>query len=55
MIYVGDNPFKDFFNCNKVGIKTIRVMRGVYKKIRVSKLYDAKIKINNISELKKFI
>ena len=55
MIYVGDNPFKDFFNCNKVGIKTIRVMRGVYKKILVSKPYDAKIKIKNISELKKFI
>jgi putative hydrolase of the HAD superfamily len=53
MIYIGDNPFKDFFNCNKVGIKTVRVMRGMYKEIKVSKFYDAKIKIKNLSELKK--
>ena len=43
MIYVGDNPFKDFFNCNKAGIKTVRVMRGMYKEIKLSKFYDAKI------------
>ena len=53
MIYVGDNPFKDFFNCNKAGIKTVRVMRGMYKEVKLSKFYDAKIKIKNLSQLKK--
>ena len=31
MVYVGDNPAKDFVNLNKLGVQTIRVLTGNHK------------------------
>ena len=53
LVYIGDNPRKDFFNCNKKKILTVRLMRGEFKDLRVSKQYDAKYKIKNLLMLKK--
>lgn len=55
MIYVGDNPNKDFINCNKSGILTIRLMRGEFKSLVRPYPYDAKYKIKNLKEIKKVI
>lgn len=52
IVYIGDNPNKDFVNLNKVNAITIRVLQGDFALINASKEYDAKYKINKIAELK---
>ena len=37
LIYVADNPFKDFKNLNKVKATTIRILRGYYCKTKLNK------------------
>lgn len=51
IVYIGDNPAKDFVNLNKVGATTIRVLTGCYKDTQAKPGYDAKWMINNLSEL----
>ena len=55
MVYIGDNPNKDFINCNKKKILTVRLMKGQYKKLKVHKAHDAKFKIKNLLLLRKII
>jgi putative hydrolase of the HAD superfamily len=55
LVYVGDNPYKDFINCNKKRILTVRLMQGQYKSLKVKKIQDAKFKISNLLLLKKII
>ena len=59
MVYIGDNILKDFVNLNKLGVNTIRVLKGNYKYIKKNKIFEAKYKINNLyalnSILKKII
>ena len=31
MVYVGDDPNKDFVNLNPLGMKTVRVLTGRFK------------------------
>ena len=49
MIYVGDNPYKDFVNLNKLGVKTVRVQTGFYRKVKAEKDYDAQYSIADLS------
>jgi putative hydrolase of the HAD superfamily len=35
LIYIGDNPKKDFVNLKKDGFRTVRVMTGEHKDIEV--------------------
>jgi len=51
MIYIGDNPKKDFVNCNKAGILTVRLLRGEFKTLKVARNFDAKYKIKNFKEV----
>ena len=53
MVYIGDNPNKDFVNCNKAGMITVRLLKGEFKSVKKKYPYDAKIKINKLSEIKK--
>jgi putative hydrolase of the HAD superfamily len=55
LIYVGDNPKKDFINLKKVGAITIRVKQGMYKNYMPKKNFDAEFEINKITELPKII
>ena len=48
MIYVGDNPKKDFVNLNKKGSITIRILRGNFKNLKANKNYNAKYFIKNL-------
>ena len=41
LIYIGDNPMKDFVNLNKVGAKTIRLRQGMFKDYKAQAGYDA--------------
>jgi len=51
MVYIADNPKKDFVNCNKVGILTVRILRGEFKNLKVTRNFDAKYKIKDLKEI----
>jgi putative hydrolase of the HAD superfamily len=51
IVYVGDNPEKDFVNLRKVGAKTIRVSTGVHADVEANPGYDAAVTIPNLSFL----
>lgn len=51
IVYVGDNPKKDFVNLNKVGAFTVRVKTGSHSSIISDKDYEAKKIIDNLSFL----
>lgn len=53
VVYVGDNPTKDFVNIKKLGFQTVRIHKGPYKDTIVSKDFDAKWHIDSLDELKK--
>ena len=50
IVYIGDNPKKDFY-IKKYKILTIRIRRGIYKKLEVSKKFQAKHDIFSFKEL----
>jgi putative hydrolase of the HAD superfamily len=53
MMYVGDNPKKDFYGAKKLGISTVRVIRtsGDYMNLKLDRAYEADIVIQNMNEL----
>jgi putative hydrolase of the HAD superfamily len=53
LIYIGDNPNKDFVCIKKLGFKTIRILNGRYKYVKKSKDYEAEVTINSLSEITK--
>ncbi len=53
-IYVGDNPLKDFYGANKLGMTTIRIRSGEYANINVENLdpdYRPKYEIGRIEDI----
>ncbi len=55
IIYVGDNPLTDFSACRKIGIKTVRLLRGEFAKTKVDKKSDAEFYIKDFSKLENII
>lgn len=51
MVYVGDNPAKDFVNLNPLGVTTIRVLTGAYRDARAKRGYDALFTINSLRDI----
>jgi putative hydrolase of the HAD superfamily len=51
MIYVGDNPAKDFVNLNKVGAMTVRVNTGSYASTLALPGYDGKFRISDLTSI----
>jgi putative hydrolase of the HAD superfamily len=51
-VYVGDNPTKDFISAKKLGMQTVRILRGPYKTFPAPLDYDADYTLTN---LKSFI
>jgi putative hydrolase of the HAD superfamily len=51
VVYIGDNPKKDFVNIKPLGFNTIRILKGEYQGLEVSKAYDAAYKIKSLDEL----
>lgn len=51
IIYVGDNPQKDFIGIKKLGFRTVRIMRGQHKDIRKSEDHEAEYRIGSLTEL----
>ena len=51
MIYIGDNPKKDFINLKPLGMRTIRILQEDCSKKKVSKKFDAEFKIFSLIDL----
>lgn len=51
IVYIGDNPNKDFVGIKPLGFKTIRIRKGDYMNEKVSLKYDAQISIDSLDEL----
>ena len=50
LIYIADNPIKDFINLNKKQVVTIRLLQGIYKNTKVKGALDGLYKINSLNE-----
>lgn len=51
VIYIADNPHKDFVGIKPLGFKTIRVLTGPYRQDEVEEAYDAHLAIPNLKAL----
>lgn len=51
VVYVGDNPHKDFVGIKPLGFQTIRIKQGSYKNVEVTKDYEAHLTIGSLREL----
>jgi len=51
VIYVGDDPNKDFVGIKPLGFKTIRILQGPHKNIKKGKKFEADYIIKSLSEL----
>lgn len=55
LIYVGDNPAKDFVGLNRMGGHTIRVLTGVHRHMQAAPGYDAQHSIPDLGHLPKLL
>lgn len=51
VVYVADNPHKDFVGLNPLGYQTIRVLTGPYRNDVVEPCYDARLAISTLDDL----
>ena len=51
MVYVGDNPAKDFVNLNTLGVSTVRVLTGEHSTVKAKPGYEAQYTITTLDEL----
>ena len=51
LVYVGDNPHKDFVNLKKMGTTTIRINQGMFRDQSLSQEFMAQYEISNINEI----
>jgi putative hydrolase of the HAD superfamily len=51
VVYIGDNPHKDFVGIKALGFKTVRIMRGHFKDVIKPAEFEAQIQIHSLDEL----
>jgi putative hydrolase of the HAD superfamily len=51
VIYIGDNPHKDFVGIKPAGFKTVRILRGNFAEIIKPEPYEAIHRIHSLDEL----
>lgn len=53
LVYIGDNPKKDFISAKKLGWKTVHIDRGnsEYSNVKVSEDYQADYSVNSLYEI----
>jgi len=51
VVYIGDDPSKDFVKIKKAGFKTIRILRGNHKDKRLGDEFEAHFEINSLDEI----
>ena len=55
LIYIGDNPEKDFVGLKAAGGKTVRLLEGPYKKMSAKPGYEADYKIKSLPLVQKLL
>jgi len=51
VIYVADNPLKDFIGIKPLGFRTIRILRGPYSATKVKPSCDAHVTIRSLNQI----
>jgi putative hydrolase of the HAD superfamily len=51
LVYIGDDPNKDFVGIKPLGFRTIRVMRGRFRDLRLARTYEADCHIATLDEV----
>lgn len=51
LVYIGDNPKKDFVSLNKIGAKTIRVLTGEFRSLKAEPAFDAQYTVCTLDEI----
>lgn len=51
VVYIADNPYKDFVGIKPLGFKTIRIMTGNFKTVELAKKFEAEYRFNSLHEL----
>jgi putative hydrolase of the HAD superfamily len=51
IVYIADNPQKDFINIKKLGFKTIRIRQGMFSGLDLGPDYEAHFTIDSLDEL----
>src|SRR5690606_14274035 len=55
MVYVGDNPAKDFVNLNRQGMHTVRVLTGCHRAVEALPGHDARRTIGSLRQLESML
>lgn len=55
MVYIGDDPAKDFVNLKPLGVRTIRVLTGSHKDTQADDRFNAEHTIPDLTQLMKTI
>ena len=55
ILFVGNDPRNDFIGAKKLGIKTIRILQGIKKNIKVDKNLDSDFKFNSLEDFNNHI
>lgn len=55
IVYIADNPNKDFINIKKLKFRTIRIKKGMFKNLEKASEYEAEFNINSLLELKDIV
>lgn len=51
IVYIGDNPAKDFVGIKPLGFKTVRVLTGMHSDVRLPQRFEADVSIGSLDEL----
>ena len=51
LVYVGDDPNKDFINLRTAGANTVRIRQGRFRRIKLSQDYEADFEIMKLTQL----
>lgn len=51
VVYIADNPNKDFVGIKPLGFRTIRILQGQYKQLTLPEAYEADQQIYSLQEL----
>ncbi len=51
VVYIGDNPNKDFISLKKEGFRTIRLRSGMFKDVTLDKNHEAHFTIQSLDEV----
>lgn len=52
VVYIADNPNKDFVGIKPLGFKTVRILRGNYRNVQLNSRFEADDMIESLDELK---